>query len=57
MTDADQPAAQDATAAPAENQIIAGRRAKLDALREKGNAFPNQFRRDTLAEHLHGSFG
>jgi lysyl-tRNA synthetase class 2 len=57
MTDAEKPAAQDATAVPAENQIIAGRRAKLDALREKGNAFPNQFRRDTLAEHLHGSFG
>ncbi len=40
-----------------ENHIIAGRRAKLDALRAAGNAFPNSFKRDTLAEHLHGSFG
>lgn len=39
-----------------ENHIIAGRREKLDKLRAAGKAFPNSFRRDTLAEHLHGSF-
>ena len=40
-----------------ENHIIAARRDKLDALRAAGNAYPNTFRRDTLAEHLHGSYG
>jgi len=36
-----------------ENQIIAERRAKLAALRERGQAFPNDFRRDALAGELH----
>jgi lysyl-tRNA synthetase class 2 len=43
-------------AAPApvdENQIIAERRAKLTALRVHGNAYPNDFRRDSLAADLH----
>ena len=40
-----------------ENQVIAGRRAKLEALRAKGNAHPNGFRRDALAADLHGQFG
>ncbi len=35
-----------------ENDIIAQRRAQLDALREQGNAFPNDFRRDALASDL-----
>jgi lysyl-tRNA synthetase, class II len=35
-----------------ENQIIAERRAKLKALREKGNAFPNDFPRMELAAEL-----
>ncbi|MDB5969226.1 MAG: lysS [Hydrocarboniphaga sp.] len=39
-----------------ENHIVAGRRDKLDKLRALGNAFPNTFRRDTLAEHLHGCY-
>ncbi len=38
--------------APDENQIIAERRAKLQALRAKGIAFPNQFQRDDLAADL-----
>jgi lysyl-tRNA synthetase class 2 len=43
-------------AAPAdENQIIAERRAKLNALRSNGNAFPNDFRRDVLAGDLHAA--
>ncbi len=37
--------------------LLAQRRAKLDALREAGNAFPNDFRRDTLAADLHRRFG
>jgi len=39
-----------------ENQIIAERRAKLAALRTKGIAYPNDFRRDALAAELHASF-
>jgi len=40
-----------------ENYVIAARRDKLDALKAQGQAYPNQFRRDTLAEYLHGSYG
>lgn len=40
-----------------ENYLIAHRREKLEALRAAGQAFPNTFRRDTLAEHLHGCYG
>ena len=40
-----------------ENALIAERRRKLDALREGGNAFPNDFRRNALAEELHDSYG
>ena len=36
-----------------ENQIIAERRAKLAALRARGQAYPNDFRRDALADNLH----
>jgi lysyl-tRNA synthetase class 2 len=39
-----------------ENQIIAERRAKLAALRARGNAFPNDFRRDALAADLHAKY-
>jgi lysyl-tRNA synthetase, class II len=35
------------------NHLIAERRAKLERLRERGNAFPNDFRRDSTAEELH----
>ncbi len=42
-------------AAPAEdeNQIIAERRSKLNALRTCGNAYPNDFHRTALAGELH----
>jgi len=40
-----------------ENALIAERRRKLDAMREEGNAFPNDFRRNALAEELHQSYG
>ncbi|MCC6201686.1 MAG: lysine--tRNA ligase [Gammaproteobacteria bacterium] len=36
-----------------EAEIIAQRRARLDALRQTGQAFPNDFRRDTLAGAIH----
>ena len=42
-------------AAPApvdENQIINERRGKLAALRTQGNAYPSDFRRDSLAAEL-----
>jgi lysyl-tRNA synthetase class 2 len=37
----------------AENKLIAQRRAKLQALRDQGIAFPTDFRRTTLAGELH----
>jgi len=40
-----------------ENYLIAQRREKLAALRAKGNAYPNTFRRNALAEELRGSYG
>ena len=39
-----------------ENQIIAERRGKLAALRERGHAYPNDFRRDALAGDLHARY-
>ena len=47
-----------APAPPAdENQIIGERRAKLKALREQGQAYPNDFRRDAFAADLHAAHG
>jgi lysyl-tRNA synthetase class 2 len=40
-----------------ENKLTAQRREKLAAIREQGIAFPNDFRRDALAEELHSQFG
>jgi lysyl-tRNA synthetase class 2 len=40
-----------------ENKLIVERRQKLDALRERGNAFPNDFHRNALAEELHHMYG
>jgi lysyl-tRNA synthetase class 2 len=40
-----------------ENYVIAHRRERLEKLRAAGQAFPNTFRRDTLAEFLNGSYG
>lgn len=39
-----------------ENKLIAQRREKLSVMREKGNAFPNDFRRDNLATELHAQY-
>ncbi|MDQ7073597.1 MAG: lysine--tRNA ligase [Gammaproteobacteria bacterium] len=39
-----------------ENQLIAQRREKLTALREQGNAFPNDFRREQMAADLHAEY-
>ena len=40
-----------------ENKLIAQRREKLSQLRENGNAFPNDFRRDSMAADLHAYYG
>ena len=42
-------------AAVDESRVIAERRAKLAALRAKGNAYPNDFRRSALAADLHAA--
>ncbi len=40
-----------------ENQLIAQRREKLNAMREQGNAFPNQYEPKHKAAQLHSEFG
>ena len=39
-----------------ENALIAQRRSKLQALRDDGNAFPNDFRRNAMAGELHAEY-
>ena len=39
-----------------ENKLIVQRREKLQAMREQGVAFPNQFRPDALAQPLHEAY-
>ncbi len=38
------------------NELIAQRRSKLTELRAKGNAYPNDFERDTLASQIHATY-
>ncbi len=40
-----------------ENKLIAQRREKLQQMRENGNAFPNDFRRNSMAAELHAEYG
>jgi len=47
---------QPATAPQDENRLIAERRAKLAALREAGEAYPNDFRKDATAAELQARF-
>jgi len=49
-TDQNEPSTQD------ENEQIAQRRQKLLAMRESGQAFPNDFRRNVLAGELHAEY-
>jgi lysyl-tRNA synthetase class 2 len=56
------PTAQPSTTKPIEasideNKLIAERRAKLDKVRGGGIAFPNDFRRDALADQLQTAYG
>jgi lysyl-tRNA synthetase, class II len=46
-----------AASAQDENKLMAQRREKLTHLRERGNAFPNDFRRDSLAADLLNQYG
>ncbi len=39
-----------------EHEQVARRREKLEVLRERGNPFPNDFRRDALAGELHDTY-
>ncbi len=41
---------------PTDNRLVAERREKLNALREGGNAFPNDFRTNTTAAELHQKY-
>lgn len=45
------------TEAQDENRLVAQRREKLAALREQGNVFPNDFRRDSEAAELEAAHG
>jgi len=40
-----------------DNKLIAERRAKLSEMRDQGNAFPNDFRRDATAAELQAKYG
>lgn len=55
MSEETDPAAQGE--ASGESELIAARREKLARLRERGGAFPNDFRRSHKAGQLHQTFG
>ncbi|BAZ94523.1 lysyl-tRNA synthetase [Thiohalobacter thiocyanaticus] len=55
MTDANETNATDTR--EEEHRLIAERRRKLQALREQGAAFPNDFRRNVVAAELHAEYG
>ncbi len=61
MSETTQPAAPQDTSAqsavPEDNHIIAERRAKLQAWRDSGKAYPNDFRRENLAGRLDELYG
>ncbi|MBA3582097.1 MAG: lysine--tRNA ligase [Gammaproteobacteria bacterium] len=56
MTDKNHEAADSTVEKPDENKLIALRREKLGKLREQGQAYPNDFRRDALAAKLHTQY-
>ena len=55
MTDSDTKTAEEIV--QEENEQIAQRKSKLVALREQGEAYPNDFKRNTLAAELHSEYG
>ena len=38
------------------NELLALRKAKLDELKSKGKAYPNDFRRNSVSSELHSSY-
>lgn len=48
---------ENSTAEFDEHKLIAQRRSKLQALRDLGNPFPNDFRRNVVAGELHAKYG
>ncbi len=53
----DKPAHAAPVQAHEEEKLVAERREKLTALRERGIAFPNDFRRNVMAGELHAEYG
>src|SRR5476651_878076 len=51
-----QPKVQGAEHVPDLNNELKARREKLAALRETGNAFPNDFRRDSISDEIHAKY-
>ena len=58
MSEQQSPAQQQPTEnVPDLNNELKARREKLALLRESGNAFPNDFRRDSISDELHAKYG
>ena len=57
MSDKQETASSNKNGSGEENKLVAERRAKLAAIREAGAAFPNDFRRDSLASELQAELG
>src|SRR5471030_730865 len=58
MSEQQSPAEQQPTEnVPDLNNELKARREKLALLREAGNAFPNDFRRDSISDDLHAQYG
>jgi lysyl-tRNA synthetase class 2 len=57
MSDQDKSVRDDLETVRDEEKLVAERRAKLTALRERGAPFPNDFRRNVIAGELHAEYG
>ncbi len=57
MSNSQDTAANGSDSGAEENKLVAERRSKLAAIRESGAAFPNSFRRDSLASELQAELG
>jgi len=57
MSDQDKSVRAEQETVQDEEKLVAERRAKLTALRERGAPFPNDFRRNVIAGELHAEYG
>jgi lysyl-tRNA synthetase class 2 len=57
MSDQDKSVRAEQETVQDEEKLVAERRAKLTALRERGVPFPNDFRRNVIAGELHAEYG